>query len=454
MNNSGIASSSVQALNRPRPIIAIIGRPNVGKSTLFNRLIGARWAIINDQPGVTRDLIYAEAEWDAYKFTLVDSGGYIPRSNAAITTAVRAQAEQAIEEADIVILLGDITTGPTDIDREVAQLLLQQKCPSMLAVNKVDEPERGAFLHEFYHLGLGEPVPVSAASGRLSGDFLAYLTKRFAALFQAEHEEVDAAVKVVLAGRPNVGKSTLINRLAGHRISSVHDQPGTTRDTTQIRLAWKEQEFILMDTAGLRRRAKIQDPIEYYSGLRASSSIDRADVGIALIDASEGVTIQDIRIINQVIEAGCGLVIAVNKWDLAANFGNSSLEFSQNFFHKYPFLKDFPLIFISGLTGKRVFKCLENVGKVYANYTNRIATGPLNRLVESLSANAPPAQGGREIKLLYATQHTASPPTFVFFSNYPDLVSNSYKRFLEKNLRANFDLHGTPIRMVWRKRRA
>ena len=454
MNNSGIASSSVQALNRPRPIIAIIGRPNVGKSTLFNRLIGARWAIINDQPGVTRDLIYAEAEWDAYKFTLVDSGGYIPRSNDAITTAVRAQAEQAIEEADIVILLGDITTGPTDIDREVAQLLLQQKCPSMLAVNKVDEPERGAFLHEFYHLGLGEPVPVSAASGRLSGDFLAYLTKRFAALFQAEHEEVDAAVKVVLAGRPNVGKSTLINRLAGHRISIVHDQPGTTRDTTQIRLAWKEQEFILMDTAGLRRRAKIQDPIEYYSGLRASSSIDRADVGIALIDASEGVTIQDIRIINQVIEAGCGLVIAVNKWDLAANFGNSSLEFSQNFFHKYPFLKDFPLIFISGLTGKRVFKCLENVAKVYANYTNRIATGPLNRLVESLSANAPPAQGGREIKLLYATQHTASPPTFVFFSNYPDLVSNSYKRFLEKNLRANFDLHGTPIRMVWRKRRA
>ncbi len=453
MKVSGTPLAGVRAVGPLRPVVAIVGRPNVGKSTLFNRLLGGRWAIIDDQPGVTRDLIQAQMEWGGHRFTLVDTGGYVPRSKDAIAAAVCAQAEQAIEEADVVILLGDATTGTTDIDREVAQLLLQRKCPCMVVVNKVDQPDQIAVLDDFYRLGLGEPVAVSAATGRRSGAFLEQFIQRFEDCFVIEQEEEDPAIKVVLVGRPNVGKSTLINRLAGQRVSLVHKRPGTTRDTTHIRLDWKGQEFVLMDTAGLRRRSRVGDPIEYYSSLRASSSIDSADIALALIDAVEGCTLQDIRIINQVIEAGCGLVIAVNKWDLIDTRAKSGREFLQDFHHKYPFLEDYPLLFVSALTGKKLLECLESVSRAYGNYSSRVGTAHLNRLVEKLSRDMPPAQGGREVKLLYATQHGVTPPTFVVFSNRPELVNHSYKRFFEKQLRAHFGLTGTPIRMVWRKRR-
>ena len=447
------ASQILSRVSHQRPIVAIVGRPNVGKSTLFNRLLGTRRAIIDDRPGVTRDAIYAQVEWGQHRFTLVDTGGYVPRSNEAIAAAVCAQAERAIDEADVVVLLCDLTTGATDLDREVAQLLMRRDVPSVLVVNKVDRPQSG--LEDFFGLGLGDPVPVSAASGRKSGDFLELLTARFEDHFVGAEVQAEEAIRVALVGRPNVGKSTMMNRLAGKRVSVVNEQPGTTRDTTNIRLEYDGQQFVFMDTAGLRRRSRVDDQIEYYSSLRAGHSIEEADVAVALIDGVEGVTLQDLRVINQVIEAGCGLVIAVNKWDLVDRAGPSSGEQFRGDLHaKYGYLKDYPLLFVSGLTGKRVMKCVDAVGQAFANFSSRVATASLNRLLSTVSSQAPPTQGGGEVRLFYATQHSVAPPTFVVFSNRPDLIKTSYRRFFERKLRDHFNFVGTPIRMIWRKRRS
>ena len=449
METSGTAAGELRQVAPLRPVVAIVGRPNVGKSTLFNRLLGRRQAIINDQPGVTRDLIYGETEWCNHRFTLVDTGGFVPNTRDALVEAIKSQAELAIAEADVAILLCDASTGVVDLDREVARILWRSSHPSMVAVNKMDHPDQNAMLEEFYSLGLGEPRPVSAVTGRYTGDLLDALVQRFAEGAPVD-EEQDSAIKVVMAGRPNVGKSTLINRLAGQQISIVHEKPGTTRDTTSIRLAWEGHEFVFMDTAGLRRRARVDDQIEYFSSLRASSSIQQADVAVVLLDAVEGCTGQDVRIMSQVIDAGCGLVPAVNKWDLSS-VGTS--EFRRDMHRRFPFLTDYPLLFISALTGKRVMGCLRTIFKVYENCCSRVPTARLNRLVEQLEQRAPPASQGREVKLLYATQHAVAPPTFVIFSNRPELVSDSYKRFIEKSLRAEFGFSGTPVRTVWRKRR-
>ncbi len=437
-----------------RPVVAIVGRPNVGKSTLFNRLIGARRAIVDDFPGVTRDIIYAETSWDGHLFTLADTGGFMPRSKEAIAAAVCAQAEMAIGDSDIVILLADWTTGATDVDREVAQLLLHSRRPSMLVVNKVDNLDRDAGLDDFYGLGLGDPVPVSASTGRKSGNMLQELVSRFAPLFATVEPNPDPAIRVVLVGRPNVGKSTLMNRLAGHRVSVVHEQPGTTRDSTQTRIESGGQEFVLMDTAGLRRRSKVQDQVEYYSGLRASESIGQAHVAVVLIDGTEGVTLQDLRVMSQVIEAGCGLVIAVNKWDLVDRRTTTGEAFRSDLYARYAHLKPYPVLFISGLTGRNIARCLEAVDRVYVSYSSRIATSALNRMLSAIASQSPPAQGGREVRLLYATQQAIGPPTFVIFSNRPDLIGSSYRRFFENRLRDQFDFKGTPIRTFWRARRS
>jgi GTP-binding protein len=291
-------------------------------------------------------------------------------------------------------------------------------------------------------------------TGRKSGDLLETLVTRFGASFRDLEVEQDPAIKLVLVGRPNVGKSTLMNRLAGHSISVVHDEPGTTRDSTRVRITNGTQDYVLSDTAGLRRRSKVDEPVEYYSGLRASQSILEADVAVALIDGTEGVTLQDLRVMNQVVDAGCALVIAVNKWDLADRANTSAEVFRRDVYDKYPHLQPYQVLFISGLTGRNVLKSLEAVNKAYANYSNRITTASLNRLLSTMATQSPPAQGGREVRLLYATQQGVAPPTFVVFANRPDLIKSSYRKFFENRLRDQFDFSGTPIRTFWRLRRS
>ena len=454
MTETGTGVTSQHPIRHKRPVVAIIGRPNVGKSTLFNRLIGTRRAIVDDFPGVTRDVIHAETTWDGLNFTLADTGGFIPRSKDGIAAAVCAQAELAISESDVVILLVDKTTGATDVDREVAQLLLRAQIKSLLVVNKVDTPESDTGLEEFLRLGMGDPFPVSASTGRKSGDLLEEVVSRFGAQFRDVVDEPDPAIHLVLVGRPNVGKSTLMNRLAGHSVSVVHDEPGTTRDSTHVRISTGSQDYVLSDTAGLRRRSKVDEAVEYYSGLRASESISKANVAVALIDGTEGVTLQDLRVMNQVVDAGCALVIAVNKWDLADRAQTTGEVFRQDLYGKYPHLAPYQVLFISALTGRNVIKSLEAVDKAYATYSSRITTASLNRMLNAIAARSPPAQGGREVRLLYATQQAVAPPTFVVFSNRPDLIKSSYRRFFENQLRDQFDFRGTPIRTFWRTRRS
>jgi len=447
------SKGAVRQVARPRPIVAILGRPNVGKSTLFNRLLKSRQSITNDQPGVTRDRIYAEVEWNGRRFTLVDTGGFIPRARDAMSAAVGIQAEMALAEADVAVLICDVTSGLTDLDREVARLMQRTQCPGLLVVNKVDQPHQEYLLDEFYQLGLGEPFPVSAATGRRSGDLLDAIIGLFGDTEYPPPEEEDRAIRVVLAGRPNVGKSTLVNRLAGDLVSIVHDQPGTTRDTTSIRINWQGNEFLLMDTAGLRRRTRVDDPIEYYSGRRAASSIETADVVIVLFDAVEGWTVQEARIINQVIEAGCGLILAANKWDLVDASEMSGREFTADLRDRFPFLADYPVLFISGLTGKRVQQCLEWVVRIQERRQRRIATARLNAFLDGLVQSTPPTGDGGDIRLFYATQSGVEPPAFVIFANRPDEINSAYRRYIEKKLRAEFGFEGTPIRLFWRRRR-
>lgn len=445
------AGDQIRLLGRVRPVVAIVGRPNVGKSTLFNRILGTRWAITDDQPGVTRDRIFAEAEWVGRTFTLVDTGGYVPGSKDAMEIAVRAQAETAIAEADIALFLCDGSTGLTDLDREVGGVLRKGGGKALLVINKVDGVGPADSLDDFYSLGLGDPLPVSAATGRRSGDLLDALVELFDEPDVYADIEAEEGIRVALVGRPNVGKSTLINRLAGYQVSIVHDQPGTTRDTTHLRLVWKDTQFLFMDTAGLRRRSKVDDPVEFYSGRRAANSIARADVAVVLLDGTEGWVMQDARIMEQVLEAGCGLVVAVNKWDLVD--GMTVDECHSEIRLRYPFLRDYPVLCMSGLTGRRVQKCLEVVAAVGQRRQARIPTARLNQIIQRLSAEYPATHEGREIRLLYATQYAINPPTFTIFTNLPQQVPGNYQRYIENKLREEFDFAGTPLRIVWRRRK-
>ena len=444
-------NGQIRVLGRTRPIVAIVGRPNVGKSTLFNRILGARWAITDDQPGVTRDQIFAAAEWAGRTFTLVDTGGYVPGSKDAIEVAVRTQAESAREDADIALFLCDGYSGLTDLDREVGALLRKGGGKSLLVVNKVDAVGPAQSLDEFYTLGLGDPLPVSATTGRRSGDLLDALVALLDApeAYAADAEE--ELIKVALVGRPNVGKSTLINHLAGYQVSIVHDQPGTTRDTTHLRVCWQDIPVLFMDTAGMRRRSKVDDPVEFYSGRRTVNSIERADVAVVLLDGTEGWVMQDARIMEQVLESGSGLVVAVNKWDLVE--GMTADQCRSELRGRYPFLRDYPVICMSGLTGRRVAKCLAAVAAVGQRRRSRISTARLNQIVQLVTAEYPATHEGKEIRLLYATQYGVDPPSFTIFTNIPQQVPGNYRRYIEKRLRQEFDFAGTPLRIAWRRRK-
>jgi len=444
--------SGVKTYGAQRPIVAIIGRPNVGKSTMFNRLIGGRIAITDDEPGVTRDRIYGQVEWDGRRFSLVDTGGYLAFAKDGIDAAIRQQAETAIAEADVVILMVDGQNGITDLDREVATSVHRAKCPCLLAVNKMDQPNLMNGQEEFYALGFGEPFQVSAATGKRTGDLLSEVLILLGEIIEIKADQQENTVKVALAGRPNVGKSTMVNCLAGHHVSIVDHRPGTTRDTTNIKMHWKTGHFIeLMDTAGLRRRRRVDNQVEFYSSLRASTSIAQADVVILVLDALEGVAVQDARIADQIIQAGRGMVIAVNKWDQQEEIGKKVEEYRNDLYDRFPFWRDYPLVFTAGLTGKRVLKCLDTAIEVQENRRQRIGTARLNKFIEDIQRQNPVPQSGKEIRVYYATQLGNSPPFLAFYVNHPRLIPQSYKRFLEKKLRQEFAFEGTPVLLSFRK---
>ena len=434
----------------PKPIVAIVGRPNVGKSTLFNRLVGRRLAIVDEVPGTTRDRLYADAEWAGKKFTLVDTGGLELAARDELIAQVRAQAQLAIAEADVIIFMTDVTTGLTAGDEEVAEVLRRSAKPVLLAANKADNPALRQAALEFYRLGLGDPYPISALHGTGTGDLLDQVVASFPA--EVEEEEIEA-VRIAIVGRPNVGKSSLLNRILGYERAIVHEAPGTTRDAVDTLLDWEGKPVVLIDTAGIRRRGRIEPGVEKYSVLRALRAIDRADVVLLLIDATEGVTAQDAHIAGYILEEAKGVMVVVNKWDLVRKDAHTREEYTRRIRTSLRFLDYVPILFISALTGQGVGRVLPTALRVREERLVRIPTAELNRIVQdAVARHAPPSKAGKRLKFYYATQASVDPPTFVFFVNDPELVHFSYERYLENRIREHYSFLGTPLKLSFRKR--
>jgi len=433
-----------------KPIVAIVGRPNVGKSTLFNRLVGRRLAITHEVPGTTRDRLYAEAEWGGVSFILVDTGGLDLVSDDDLMAQVRAQAQTAIAEADVVIFLVDVKDGLTAGDEEVAQVLRRSAKPVLLAANKADNRALREAAVEFYALGLGEPYPISALHGTGTGDLLDQVVGAFPA--EEEEEELEA-VKIAIVGRPNVGKSSLLNKILGQERAIVHETPGTTRDAIDTQMEWEGVPVVLIDTAGIRRKGRIQRGVEKYSVLRALRAIDRADVVLLLIDAVEGATAQDAHIAGYILEEAKSVVVVVNKWDLVEKDTYTMQAYLEHIRTVLRFLDYVPVLFVSALTGQRVSQVLPTALRVQEERLIRIPTAELNRILqEAVARHAPPSKAGKRLKFYYATQAAVDPPTFVFFVNDPRLVHFSYERYLENRLREHYGFLGTPLRLSFRKR--
>ena len=436
----------------PKPIVAVVGRPNVGKSTLFNRLAGSRLAIVDDTPGVTRDRLYADAEWLNRNFTLVDTGGLDPDSEDIITRHIFRQAEAAIESADVILFLVDIKSGIMDADRHVADLLRKSKKPVVLVVNKVDTPSKDNHeLFEFYELGLGDPVAISAGQALGLGDMLDEIVAHFPAY--SSSEEDDNYIRVAIVGKPNAGKSSLINKILGEERLIVSDIPGTTRDAVDTYVTRDDKEYIFIDTAGLRRKAKVKENIERYSMLRTISAVERSDVCVLLIDAEEGITEQDTKIAGIAHESGRAAIIAVNKWDKIEKDDKTMREFTKNLETELAYMPYAPKLFISALTGQRVHKLFELIYTCYQNHALRVSTGVLNDVVlEATAVHAPPTDKGRPLRIYYATQVSVKPPTFVLFVNDKKLMHFSYTRYLENRIRDAFGFAGTPVHFIIREK--
>lgn len=432
-----------------KPIVAIIGRPNVGKSTLFNRITGSRVAIVENTPGITRDRLYRDAEWCGRQFTLVDTGGIEVQVDDPLVAQVRYQVEQAVEQADIILFIVDARAGITADDEEVAELLRRSRRSVILVANKVENFSDPTLIHEFYRLGLGEPFPISAAHGLNIGDLL----DKVVALLPAEAGQEDKDVlKVAVVGRPNVGKSSLVNRLLGEERVIVSDLPGTTRDAIDTYIRCGEQEYILIDTAGMRRKSRVAAPAEHYSVLRALKAVERADVVLLVLDGTEGVTEQDKKIAGYGHEHGKASIILVNKWDLVPKDDKTAAKYEEEVRQELSFMAYAPVLFISALTGQRLLRVLPAVDAVGEEASRRIATGTLNAVVrEAVILNPPPAVKGQAVKILYATQIKIKPPTFLFFCNRPEEVHFSYHRYLENQLRKAFGFEGTPLRLIFRR---
>lgn len=433
-------------------IVAVVGRPNVGKSTFFNRIAGSRVSIVDDTPGVTRDRIYFETDWNGRELIMIDTGGIEPVSDSLILKQMRLQAEMAIASADVIIFMTEIHTGVTADDRDIATMLKKSKKPVVLAVNKVDgvgdvPPE----FYEFYELGMGDPIALSAVHGSGTGDLLDEVVK----LLPPDDGETveDDHIKVAVIGKPNAGKSSLINRIAGEERVIVSDIPGTTRDAVDTRVENEKGKYVFIDTAGIRRNAKIEDKIEKYSVIRAKAAVERADVCLILADANEGITAQDERIAGISHNAGKASVIVVNKWDTIEKDNSTFNEFKKDVYEALSYMTYAPLLFISAKTGQRVDKLFDLINKVHEQASTRISTGMLNDVLNDATARVqPPTDKGRRLKIYYMTQVGIKPPTFVIFCNNAELFHFSYQRYIENCLRTTFGFEGTPIKLIIRQR--
>lgn len=434
------------------PIVAVVGRPNVGKSTLFNKLVGKRLSIVEDTPGVTRDRIYSECEWRNRKFMVVDTGGIEPKSDDIILAQMRRQAELAIQRADVIVFLTDLRAGVTADDYEVSRMLRRSGKPIVLCVNKCDSiGEPPAEFYEFYSLGLGDPIAISAAHGHGSGDMLDEIFKYFP---ENDGEDYDEEyIKVAVIGKPNVGKSSLINRVAGEERVIVSDIAGTTRDATDTVIENEHGKYVFIDTAGIRKKSKVLEKIEHYSVLRAYMAVDRSDVCVIMIDASVGFTEQDSKVAGYAHEQGKACIVAINKWDAIEKNTNTMDEFKNKLKEDFSFMSYVPFIFISAKTGQRVENLFDMINNVHRQNSMRVSTGMLNDVLSYATTRVqPPSDKGRRLKIYYMTQPSTKPPTFVVFVNRADLFHFSYQRYLENQIRQTFGLEGTPVRFIIRER--
>lgn len=434
-----------------RPVVCIVGRPNVGKSTLFNRIVGRRIAITEDTPGVTRDRIYAEAEWLNKHFTLIDTGGLEPESEDIFHKNIRKQVEIAIDTADVILFVVDGLQGVTPVDRDIANMLRLVDKKVILVCNKIDSKNRMDNVFEFYELGMGNPIPVSAEQGLGIGDLMDEIIKHFPENKDTEYDE--DLIRVAVIGKPNVGKSSLINRILGEERVIVTDIPGTTRDAIDTYFTYNDNRYVFIDTAGLRRKRSINEDIERYSVIRTLSAIDRSNICIMVIDGTIGVTEQDTKIAGYAHDNGKAMIIAVNKWDIVEKDHNTYLEMERDIREKMSFVSYAPIVFISAKTGKRIDKLFEVLEAVNNNYNLRISTGVLNDIInEAVLMNQPPSDKGERLKIYYGTQVSVRPPKFLIFVNKKKLVHFSYERYLENQIRQNFGFDGTPIRFEFKEK--
>lgn len=439
-------------MNLSRPVVAVVGRPNVGKSTLFNRLSGKRIAIVEDHPGVTRDRIYAEAEWLNKYFTLIDTGGIEPNTSDVILSQMRNQAEIAIDTADVILFMVDGMAGLTSTDREVAEMLYKSGKNVLLICNKVDSHEVPDTLHEFYELALGEPIMISAGRGYGIGDMLDKVVEYFPEDKDTDYD--DSVIKVAVVGQPNAGKSSLINKILGENRVIVSDIPGTTRDAIDTPFEFQDQKYVFIDTAGLRKRKRISENIEHYSAVRSLTAIERADVCLIIIDAEKGPTEQDTKIAGYAHDNGKSAVFLVNKWDLIEKDHMTYKKYEEIVRNKFPFMQYAPIILISAETGQRVHKIIGAINDVFGSYANRIGTGVLNDVIgQAILMNQPPSDKGKRLKIFYVTQAGTKPPKFIIFVNDKQLMHFSYQRYLENQIRKAFKFEGTPIKFEIREKR-
>ena len=436
-----------------KPIVAVVGRPNVGKSTLFNALAGENISIVKDTPGVTRDRIYADVTWLNHNFTLIDTGGIEPDSGDIILSQMREQAQIAIDTADVIIFMTDVKQGLVDSDGKVADMLRRSKKPVVLCVNKVDSYQKFiADVYEFYNLGIGDPMPISAANRQGIGDMLDEVVKYFPE--GADEEEEDERPKIAIVGKPNVGKSSIINKLTGENRVIVSDIAGTTRDAIDTDIVYNGKEYVFIDTAGLRRKNKIKEELERYSIIRTVSAVERADVVLMVIDATEGITEQDAKIAGIAHDRGKGIIIVVNKWDAIEKNDKTIYEFQNKIRETLAYMPYAEMVFVSAVTGQRLPKLFETIDMVIENQTLRIATGVLNEIItEAVALQQPPSDKGKRLKIYYTTQVSVKPPTFVIFVNDKQLMHFSYTRYLENKIRDTFGFKGTSLKFIIRERK-
>ncbi|MCM6819954.1 ribosome biogenesis GTPase Der [Pediococcus pentosaceus] len=432
------------------PTVAIVGRPNVGKSTIFNRIAGERISIVEDTPGVTRDRIYTHSEWLGHKFNLIDTGG-IQIGDEPFLEEIKDQAELAIDEADVIVFLVSVREGVSDADEAVAKILYKADKPVILAVNKVDNPELRQDIYDFYSLGFGEPFPLSGSHGLGLGDLLDEVISKFP---EDKNEEEDDAIRFSLIGRPNVGKSSLVNAILGEQRVIVSDIAGTTRDAIDTRFTNNEDEYVMVDTAGMRKKSKVYENTERYSVMRAMKAIDNSNVVLVVLNAEEGIREQDKRIAGYAHEAGRGIIIVVNKWDTLKKDNHSLSNFEQAIRSEFAYLSYAPIIFVSAVTKQRLSQLPELIKRVDTNHRRRIQSSSLNDvLMDAIAVNPTPSNNGKRLRVYYGTQVSTEPPTFVVFVNDPDLMHFSYERFLENKIREAFDFEGTPVHLIERRRK-